>query len=441
MSAFTRRPRRRRFRGRAAGKQRSRGFTLTVGFICIGIALGMFYVGYHAPQSIPGRSYYTLYALMNNADNLEDHYDVRIGGLLAGQVLGTTVRNHLADVQLQLSSSFKPLRSDSRIEIRLRSAIGVRYLEIIPGTHGTPLPNGATIPASQTSTPVDLDQVLATFDPETRTRTRELLGELGTGVAGQGQAINNVLGTLPGFLSSVGSVSAAINARPGAMRALISSSQGAAAAFDPVRGNLANGFQPEAQALSPFAVQGASVQATLEQAPPTLSELHSGLPAVSALVAQVQGLAQAATPTLAAAPAALNETTALLRDAGPGLRSANATLHLARGAVSPTLSFLKTAQPAFSQINQALASALPVVQYVAPRSCGLSDAFTGWSEIMKFGTAYDNFIRFTITETGSVLAGQPGADDLSNPYPAPCDGSVGEAGGARQTPEQEVADP
>ena len=82
-----------------------------------------------------------------------------------------------------------------------------------------------------------------------------------------------------------------------------------------------------------------------------------------------------------------------------------------------------------------------MVQYVAPRSCGLSDAFTGWSEIMKFGTAYDNFIRFTITETGSVLAGQPGADDLSNPYPAPCDGSVGEAGGARQTPEQEVANP
>jgi ABC-type transporter Mla subunit MlaD len=378
---------------------------------------------------------------MKNADNLEDHYDVRIGGLLAGQVLGTTVRNHLADIQLQLSSAFEPLRSDSRIEIRLRSAIGVRYLQIIPGTHGTPLPNGATIPSSQTSSPVDLDQVLATFDPQTRARTQDFLGELGTGVAGQGQAINNVIGSLPGFLTSVGSVSAAINARPGAMRALISSSQGAAAAFDPVRDNLATGFQPEAQALSPFAIQGANVQATLEQAPPALSELQSGLPAVRSLVAQVQGLAQAATPTLAAAPAALDETTALLRDAGPGLHSANATLRLARGAVSPTLSFLQTAQPAFSQINQALASALPVVRYVAPRSCGLSDAFTGWSEIMKFGTAYDNFLHFTITETSSIVVGQPGAPVLSNPYPAPCQGSVGEAGGARQTPEQQVANP
>jgi virulence factor Mce-like protein len=441
MSAFKRPIRRGRARGRAAGKQRSRGFTLAVGFVCVAFALGMFYVGYHAPQSIPGRSYYTLHVLMPNADNLEDHYDVRIGGLLAGQVLGTTVRNHLADIQLQLSSAFAPLRSDSRVEIRLRSAIGVRYVEIIPGTQGTPLPNGATIPPAQTSSPVDLDQVLATFDPQTRARTRDLLGELGTGVAGQGQAVNNVLGSTPGFLSSVGSVSAAINARPGAMQALISSSQGAAAAVDPVRENLANGFQPVAQALSPFAVQRANVQATLEHAPLTLSELDSGLPAVTALVAQVQGLAQAATPTLAAAPAALNETTALVRDAGPSLRSTNATLHLARGAVSPTLAFLQTAQPALPQINQTLASTLPVVRYVAPRSCGLSDAFTGWSNIMKFGTAYDNFIRFTITETSSIVAGQPGAPVLSNPYPAPCQGSVGEAGGARPTPEQEVANP
>jgi virulence factor Mce-like protein len=441
MSTFKRPIRRGRFRGRAAGKQRSRGFTLAVGLVCVAFALGMFYVGYHAPQSIPGRSYYTLHALMKNAANLEDHYDVRIGGLLAGQVLSTTVRNHLADVEFQLSSAFAPLRSDSRIEIRLRSAIGVRYVEIIPGTNGTPLANGATIPASQTSSPVDLDQVLATFDPQTRARTRDLLAELGTGVAGQGQAVNSVLGSAPGFLSSLGSVSAAINARAGAMQALISSSQGAAAAVDPVRDNLANGFRPVAQALSPFAVQRANVQATLEHAPLTLSELNSGLPAVTALVAQVQGLAQAATPTLAVAPAALNQTTALLRDAGPSLRSTNATLHLVQSAVSPTLGFLKAAQPAFPQINEALASALPIVRYAAPRSCGLSDAFTGWSNIMKFGTAYDNFIRFTITETSTIVAGQPGAPSLSNPYPAPCQGSVGEAGGARPTPEQEVANP
>jgi ABC-type transporter Mla subunit MlaD len=440
MSAISRLSRR-AFRGRPAGKQRSRAFTLTVGFAVLAVAGAMFYVGYNAPNAIPLRPYYTINALMRDADNLEDHDQVRIGGELAGQVLGTRVHDHLAELQLQLSSSFKPLRSDSRIEVRLRSAVGIRYVEVIPGTHGKPLPDGATLAASQSSTPVDLDQVLATFNPEARARTQALLGALGTGFAGRGSDVNQTLADAPGFISRLGSISAAINARPGAMGALISSTQGSAAALDPVRYTLAGGFKPAAQALEPFASERPSVEGTLDQAPSTLSELRTGLPPVTALVANVQGLAQAATPTLSAAPAALNQTAALLDAGRPGLRSANATLQLLGRAVSPTLTFLETTQPALPQVDTALADVLPTLAHVAPRSCGLSDAFSGWSEIMKWGTPYDNFIRFTLTETGSVAAGQPSAPVLSSPYPAPCQGSVGEAGGARQTPEQQVANP
>jgi ABC-type transporter Mla subunit MlaD len=438
MSAL-RNPLRGRFRGREAGKERSRAFTLAVGFVAIVIAIVMFYVGYHAPQSVPGRSYYNLHALFANADNLTDHYDVRIGGERAGQVLNPRVANHVAEVDLQLGSRFKPLLSDTRIEIRLRSAVGVRYANLIPGTKGTPLPDGATIPVSQTSAPVDLDQVLRTFDAPTALRTSEFLGELGTGVAGQGQNVNTMLGQVPGFISSLGSVSSAINARPNAMRDFISSSQGAAAAFDPVRTQLADGFQPESQALQPFIRSASDVKSTFDQAPSTLSELNSGLPSVTALVAQVQGLAQAATPTLALAPRALDQTTALLHDAQPGLRNANATLQFAHAAVSPTLTFLQTTDPALPEINRALTAALPITNYVGPRACGISDAMTGWSTTMKFGTAYGNFIRFTIHELQGIISGQPGATILTNPYPGPCAGTVGEAGGARPTPDQQVA--
>jgi virulence factor Mce-like protein len=425
------------FRGRAAGKPRSRAFTLAVGFGVVAVAIGMFYVGYQAPNAIPGRSYYTLYALMNNADNLEGHYQVRIGGELAGQVLNPQVYNHYARVELQLSSGYKPLLSDSRVAIRLRSAFGIRYVEIIPGKHGTPLPNGATIPASHASDLVDLDQVLDTFDPNTRARTRQFLGELGTGLLGRGQDVNQTLGQAPGFIERLGSVSAAINSRPQAMHQLISATQGTLAAFDPVRDSLAAGFQPEAQALQPFASQGTSVRATLDQAPPTLAEVQNGLPPVTAMVAQLQGFATAATPTLTAAPAALNQTTALLSDAQPGLRNADATLHLAARAVSPTLTFLQTAQPALPQINSAIADVQPTVQYLAPRACGLSDALSGWADVLRWGTPYQNYIQFTVTETSTLVTGTPNAPVLSSPYPGPCVGAVGEAGGPRPTPEQQ----
>jgi virulence factor Mce-like protein len=429
-----------RFHGRAAGKQRSRGFTLSVGFAAVAIAMAMFYVGYHAPQSVPGRSYYNLHALFRNADNLEDHYDVRIGGVRAGQVLNPRVKNHLAEVDLQLSSAFKPLRSDSTIRIRLRSAVGIRYVEITPGTRGTPLPDGATLGLSQTSAPVDLDQVLRTFDPQTRATTAQFLGELGNGVAARGQDVNETLGDAPGFLSKLGSVSGAINSRPGAMSSFISSSQGAAAAFDPVRDVMSNGFQPETQALKPFSDRASELHATLEQAPPTLAELQSGLPSVTALVAQVTGLARAARPTLADAPAAFNQTTALLEHARPGLRGADKTLQLAHQAVSPALTFLRTAQPALPMINKALRSSTPIVTDLAAHTCGLSDGFAGWAGTMKFGTAYNNQIRFTIADTSTIVAGQPNAPSLASPYIPPCNGTSGsEVGGPKLTPEQMVA--
>jgi hypothetical protein len=224
------------------------------------------------------------------------------------------------------------------------------------------------------------------------------------------------------------------------MNNLISGAQGAAAALDPVRSALADGFQPENDALRPFVVQRGGLDATLVQAPPTLTTASADLPSVRALVAQVQGLAQAARPTLSAAPGALRQTTALLVSAKPGLGSANATLTLLHRAVSPTLTFLQTAQPALPLINRAISDLEPTVAYLAPRSCGLSTAMTGWSEMMKWGTAYDNFIRFTITETGPI-AGSTLAAALTSPYPGPCTAAGNESGPLLQTPEQQVAQP
>jgi ABC-type transporter Mla subunit MlaD len=440
MTSFTRLIRG-RFRGRPAGKQRTRRFTLAVGIGVLVVFGVQFFVGYNAPNSIPGRSYYTIKALMRNADNLEPHDQVRIGGELAGQVLDAHVAHNLAVLELQLSSQFAPLRSDSRIQIRLRSAVGIRFVQIYPGSHGRPVPNGGVLQPSQTSSPVDLDQVLNTFDPQTQTRTREFLGELGTGLMERGQTVNDTLGNAPGFVSSLGSVAGAINARPGAMAHLITAAQGTVAALDPVRANLAASFKPGAQALQPFVDQRSAVERTLVQAPPTLSELDTGLPHVNALLAQVDGLAHAAVPTLAAAPAALRQTSALLVAARPGLRNANATLNLLDRAVPPTVAFLQTAQPELPRINTAISDALPTVSYVAPRSCGLSNAFTGWSEMMKYGTAYDNFIRFTVTETGTLVANQPGAPLLTSSYPGPCNGGSGETGGPFGTPEQQQQTP
>ena len=48
------------------------------------------------------------------------------------------------------------------------------------------MPDGGTIPASQTTTPVQLDQVLGTLDASTRDRLVTTLDQYGLAVSGKG---------------------------------------------------------------------------------------------------------------------------------------------------------------------------------------------------------------------------------------------------------------
>ncbi|WP_320671808.1 MlaD family protein [Patulibacter defluvii] len=432
----------RRVGRRAAGRRTSRLSVLAIGLAALAVLATMAWVGYRAADTVPGREYYNLEAEFDGADNLSNHYEVRIGGLRAGQILNPRVKDGKALVDLRLDKRFAPLKSDTQMRIRLRSAVGVRYLELIPGRSGRDLPEGATIPSSNAKIPVALDDVLGTLDPETRTQARSLLGELGGGAADSGLALNAALKQLPPFLRTLERFSEPLVQEPGITSRLIRSTAGATAAIDPVRETLAAGFGPERDALAPLADNADALGATLDEATPTLRQAQAQLPEVDRLVRAVGGLARDGRPALRAAPVALRETTTLMRSSRPALRHAKGTLDRAKDAVDPTVGMLQALQPQLGRVDTAFGSILPTLRAVAPRSCDLSNIFTGWSEMMKWGNPQTNYIRFQIAfqaadilggHTANKLPGPDGRPILENllhttPYPAPCVGEEGEAG-------------
>jgi virulence factor Mce-like protein len=440
--------------GRPVGKQRSRAFMLTIGIGGLLLAALTFYIGYQAAYSVPFRGYYNLHAQFANAENLANHYEIREGGVRIGQILNPHVSNGLAVIDMRIDDKYKPLRSDTQLRIRLRSAVGVRYLEVIPGTKGTPLPDGATIPAKNTATPVELDKVLGVFDPTTRDRTRALLNELGIGTMSRGPDVNEALAGAPKFFSQLGSVSTAITDRPGAAAAFVARGNGAADAFDAVRGELATGFQPEARALAPFNDQRKNVQATLSAAGPTLADLQRTLPGVSRLLAQVRGLAHDGLPTLRQAPATLRSTTRLLSGAAKPLGQTKRTLQLLSKAVSPTLNLLGKVRPVLPPLDRAVGDLIPTLDYAAPRSCDITQFATGWAEYIKWGDSFNNMIRFLVAAVRPEQpAGQtvnvdkvpaPGGGDLYDgfvnaaPYPPPCVNGVGVTGFPQPTESESI---
>jgi virulence factor Mce-like protein len=408
---------------RIASKQRSKAFMITLGLFGMAIFVGFAYIGFEAPNAIPGRSYYNLYAQFHNADNLTYHYQVRVDGDIVGQVLNPTVKNGIATVQLQLNPSVQPLKSDTTIEILPRSAVGIRYVEITPGLNGTPLKNGATIPASHTSATTQLDTVLATFDASTRANMRSFLRNFGEGLAGQGQNLNDTLQGAPSFLRNGTAVLGAIANRPGAMASMIRGGATLATASDPVRQTIATGFQPEADALQPFADSSSDVQATLAQAPPAMNAMQSDLPSFDALAAQLAGFANGIRPGLQAGPAAFSQTSAMLSEARPALDNATKVLDTAGAAVNPALDLLTSVRPVLTPLRGGLTSSIPIVSDLGAHGCDFVNFGRFWGSGMQYGNADGNVLRFQVSspDVGSLYgATKVSATTFSDPYPAPC---------------------
>jgi phospholipid/cholesterol/gamma-HCH transport system substrate-binding protein len=410
-----------------SGREPGRPFIVVLGILGIAFGVLMVYISFEAPNAIPGRSYFNLYAKFQNADNIAPHAEVRLDGDLVGQVLNPHVEHGLGVVQLQLNPTIRPLlRSGTRVIVRPRSLVGVRYVEIVPGHGSQQLRNGSAVPSSHTGSTVALDQVLSTFDPTTRARTQTFLNELGLGVAGRGQDISDALGRAPRFLNDTQAVTGAIAAHPNAVPSLIDGSAAAATAVDPVRELLASGFAPEASALDPFWQHASSVQDTLSVAPAALTAVQSGLAQTDPLLQQLDGLANNIRPGLDAAPAALRQTSDLLQEAKQPLATAASTLHTTGHAVNPTLNLLSVLQPVLPDLDSVLSHGLPLTDQLGAYNCNVKELGNNWGSMMAFGNQGGGYLRLNLVGASQLSpyglgsAAQTNIGVFKNGYPAPC---------------------
>ena len=146
-----------------------------VGAITTLIVILAVFLAYNANQGLPFVPSYRLSVVVPDASTLVRNNDVRIGGVRIGFVESVvpvqdprTGAVH-AKVNVKLDKSVQPLPKDSTVIVRSRSALGLKYLEIDKGTSNQGWPEGSTLPlADARPRPVEIDQVLNTFDAPTR---------------------------------------------------------------------------------------------------------------------------------------------------------------------------------------------------------------------------------------------------------------------------------
>jgi phospholipid/cholesterol/gamma-HCH transport system substrate-binding protein len=259
---------------------------------------------------------------------------VRIAGVDVGEV--TSVR-HIAGsptagvVTMQIDRQGLPIHADATAQIRSRIFLeGNFYVDLHPGTPEAPvLHSGATLPAANTSGPVQLDRILSQLNAPARASLQRL-------VRGLGGALNG-----PPTPAEDASQSPSVRGLTGAQalnRALDYSSQA-------------------------FTASAIVNQALLGEQPHDLSGAVAGSAAVlrglSASPTQLSGLIDTFQRTMAALAARQGALSASVATLPELLRSANAADTALQGSYANTQRFASQILPGIRQLGPTISTALP----------------------------------------------------------------------------------
>jgi virulence factor Mce-like protein len=138
----------------------------------------------------------TITATFAGANNLFEGSEVRILGLQVGRVLTIEPRGEVVVVEFEVEGD-RPLPADVRAELEPTSLLGERFVRLTPAYTDGPMFDGDEIPLERTSVPVDVDDVLRSFENFLRSLDRDVLANLidtlADTFAGQGDGINQLL--------------------------------------------------------------------------------------------------------------------------------------------------------------------------------------------------------------------------------------------------------
>ena len=159
---------------------------LMVGVVVSGIPAG--------PQiSLPWSKHMTLRVQLADADALQPHASVEIGGVKVGEVQSVASQGTLSLATLQLDQQYSDIHNNATVFLRPHGLFGPKYIDIVPGTASSPvLQDGDTINVKQTVQPVDLDSILQALQAPEQQNLRTAIIEFGKAAAGQGDEVNHL---------------------------------------------------------------------------------------------------------------------------------------------------------------------------------------------------------------------------------------------------------
>jgi ABC-type transporter Mla subunit MlaD len=271
-------------------RNRNGGFAVSpvlVGAVTVLVIIVAVFLAYNDNNGLPFVSTYDLKARVSNADALVKANEVRIGGARVGvvkSVVPVQRKNGAVEAELTLSldKSAEPIPNDSTILVRPKSPLGLKYLQITPGSSTTGYKAGETIPVRYAKQePGDIDKFFDMFNAPTRKAIQRNLAGFGNALAGRGPQLNEALGALRGLVEEGEPVAANLVAANTNFAGFFRALESLSATVAPVANEQASMFVALDQTFAAFArVSTPYIEETIEKSPPTLDTVNAGLPKI-----------------------------------------------------------------------------------------------------------------------------------------------------------------
>jgi virulence factor Mce-like protein len=361
---------------RRAGRQLAASPVL-IGAVTVLVAIVAVFISYSANQGLPFVPTYKLNAEIPNGAKLVPGNEVRAGGFRVGVVDDiTTVRRSVngqersvARLELKLDKKIEPLSVDTRVGVRPRTALGLKYVELIPGRARRTFDAGATVPL-RNAVPVapELEDVLSMFAPQTRSDAQKSLLGFGDALAGRGNDLNTTIAELRPFVERLGPVMRNLSSRGTELRNLVPALAAAAGQVAPVAEVQAQLFGDMADTFAAVNRDPRALQETIEETPPTLAAASASFDVQTPFLARFADVSR----RLAPGAAELRRSLPLINGAlGAGIPALRRTPDLGR-RVDQLLQALATLSEnpntllSLRDLRRALQVSRPAIQKIAP---------------------------------------------------------------------------
>lgn len=430
---------------------RDRGMTpLRAGGIAL-VVLAVF-TFFAFAKDIPFTKGYEMKAVFKNASALQLNSPVRIAGVDVGKVSKVEAvgdDSTLTEVTMKIDKEGLPIHKDARLKIRPRIFLeGNFFVDVRPGTPSSPdLADGGTIGPSQTSAPVQLDQVLGTLKTTARQDLQKLLQGYGDSINGKptagedatqdpdtqgqtaGESLNDSLGDAPDALRQTAIVNEAfMGTSPRDLARLIKGTQKTSAALVRSEGNLKGLITNFNITTGALADRQNELRATFRELPRVLDAANPAFDKLNASFPNTRAFARELVPGVRETPATIQaslpwiaQTRALVRpsELGGAIGDLQPAIRDMATFTDGTVTFLQQAD-AFNRcaLNNLLPTGDAVIQDGAlstgvPNYQEFFQSLVGLSGESQNFDGNGNYVRFTTgggdqtRRTGAINGGPP----------------------------------